>query len=559
MRLSSSSTWLPILASACLAGCGGDPPATANEPPLFTEITAASGLDDSPARPPEGTWALPEIMGGGVAVFDADADGDLDILHVETPIPGRNPAAEAPVRLYLRGPDGAWRDATAGSGLGRGYGQGVTTGDVEGDGDVDVYVTNLGPDALYRNRGDGTFEDATGESGIAGDHWSTSAAFVDHDGDGDLDLFVVHYGVYDPGRRCTGADGAPDYCNPLAYEGTVDALYENDGSGTLTDVTARAGIDARGRGLGIVAADLTGDGLVDLYVANDGEANHLWVQREDGTFADEAVMRGAAFNAYGEPEGSMGVDAGDVDGDGRLDLFTTHLVGETNTLYLGAEGGVFADRTDAAGMGRIDRPNTGFGTGFLDFDHDGDLDLAVVNGGVGRGRVHPGAALGPFWDPIAEPDLLFENVGGGRFADVGGRAGAFGERVEVGRGLAYGDLDEDGDLDLVVGSLGGVRIHRNDAPAPGTHWLIVRAVTGRRDALGAEVTVTAGGRRVTRLARAGYSYASAGDPRAHFGLGGADAIEALEVRWPDGAREAFDPPGVDRAVTVRNGEGRPIE
>ncbi len=546
------------------AGCGDASPdaadrASADPPPLFTEITSEAGFDAAPARPAEGTWALPEIMGGGVAVFDADGDGDLDIVQVETPIPGRDPAATAPVRLFLRQADGTYRETTAGSGLGEGYGQGVTTGDVDGDGDVDVYVTNLGPDALYLNRGDGTFEDVTGRAGIAGDHWSISATFVDHDGDGDLDLFVAHYGVYDPDRRCTGLDGAPDYCNPLAYEGTLDTLYENDGTGRFTDATARAGIASRGRGLGVVAADLTGDGRPDLYVANDGEANHLWVNQGDGTFVDEAVIRGAAFNAYGEPEASMGVDAGDVDGDGWLELFMSHLVGETNTLYYGSGAGVFSDRTDAAGMGRVDRPNTGFGTGFIDFDHDGDLDLAVVNGGVGRGPVWPGAELGEFWNALAEPNLLFENVDGARFADAGDRAGSFASRVEVSRGLAYGDLDGDGDLDLVVGNLGGLRIHRNDAPPEGSHWLIVRPVIGERDAIGAEVTVLAGERRILRLARAGYSYASAGDPRAHFGLGAVETLDGLEVGWPDGSRERFDAPAVDREWTVRKGTGRPVE
>jgi hypothetical protein len=431
-------------------------------------------------------------------------------------------------------------------------------GDVDNDGDLDVYLANLGPDAFYRNRGDGTFENATERAGFRNRAWSVAAAFVDVDRDDDLDLFVVHYVDYDPDQKCTGLDGGPDYCNPLAYEGTLDALYRNDGHGTFTDVSAAAGITKPGRGLGVVCADFTGDGWVDIYVANDSEANHLWVNRGDGTFAEEAVLRGAAFNAQGEPEASMGVDAGDADGDGRLDLFMTHLVREKNTLYFASDGGLFGDRTVEAGLAQASLPFTGFGTGFFDYDHDGDLDLAVVNGGVGRGRVWPGAEWGAFWNPLAEPNLLFRNEGGGRFTDVSRSAEPFAGAVEVGRGLAFGDLDDDGDLDLVMGTLHGVRVFRNHAPPAGAHWLIVRPMIGVRDAIGAEVTVVAGGRRTLRLAHAASSYASSSDPRTHFGLGAANRIDRVEIRWPDDVRESFAVAGVDRVVTLWKGEGEPI-
>lgn len=543
-------------ATSCGTGDGDlPPPAREATDPLFTEITAQVGFDADPPLLPDGTYELPEIMGNGVALFDADGDGDLDLLQVRTPIPAAEGTARSRPRLYLQGEDGRFVDATEGSGLGEGFGQGVAVGDVEGDGDLDLFLANLGVDALYLNRGDGTFVDATARAGIEEDAWSVSATFLDYDGDHDLDLFVVHYGRYEPGRGCTAMDGSPDYCSPLAYEGTVDALYRNEGDGIFTNVTAEAGIEIPGRGLGAVAAELTGDDRIDVYVANDDEANRLWANRGDGTFADEAMMRGAAFNAMGEAEASMGVDVGDVDGDGRLDLFMTHLTRQTNTLYMATEAGLFRDRSVESGLGPVDRPYTGFGTGFVDFDHDGDLDLAVVNGAVVKERVWPGAELGEFWNLLAQPNLLFRNEGAGRFVDVSTLAESFASRVEVSRGLAFGDLDGDGDLDMVVANLRGIRVYRNDAPDPEAHWLAVRTMVGRRDAVGSEVTVAAGGREWLRLASPGFGYASSNDPRAHFGLGRVDRVDRLEVRWPDGLRESFPAPAVNRVVTVRRGEG----
>ena len=265
-----------------------------------------------------------------------------------------------------------------------------------------------------------------------------------------------------------------------------DALYRNNGDGSFSDVTAEAGIALPGNGLGVVCADLTGDGWVDIYVANDQEANHLWVNGGDGTFTDEAVIRGVAFNAYGEAEASMGVTAGDVNGDGRLDLFMTHLRDESNTLYIATEYGIFIDASETSGLAAIDRGYTGFGCGFFDYDNDGDLDLALVNGSVRRGSKFPGGNVGDFWSLYAEPNLLFQNDGSGNFTNISSLAGAFAEQVEVSRGLAFGDTDLDGDIDLVVGNLGGMRVFRNDAPPPSNRWLRVRAIDGNRDAIGAK-------------------------------------------------------------------------
>jgi len=537
-------------------GAAPPKPAGAAGHSLFTEVTPVVGLDPSPGPPPQGLFAMPEMTAGGVALFDYDGDGDLDVLQIRNPRPGPLDAA-APNLLLEQRSDGTFADVTADARIGDpGYGQGVAIGDVDNDGDLDVYVTNFGRDAFYRNNGDGTFVEASAEAGFSRVDWSTSASFFDYDRDGDLDLFVAHYVVYDESLVCQGLDGLRDYCGPQKFPATLDALYRNEGDGTFTDVTASAGIARPGRGLGVVTADLDRDGWVDIYVANDGEVNHLWINNGDGSFADEALMRGVGVNAYGAAEASMGVAVGDADGDARFDLFMTHLSGETNTLYRASEFAVFEDVSDRAGFGTIDLPYTGFGCGFFDYDNDGDLDIALANGRVKRGPTVAGASLGRFWSPYAEPNLLLRNDDNGRFADVSALAPDFSEPLEVSRGLAFGDLDGDGDVDVVLANLGGgLRVYRNDAAAPSAHWLRVRAMTGPRDALGAEVTLSAAGKRMLRLVSAGYSYASSNEAVAHFGLGALDRVDALEVRWPDGDTERFEVPAVDRLITVRQGEG----
>ena len=266
-------------------------------------------------------------------------------------------------------------------------------------------------------------------------------------------------------------------------------------------------------------------------------------------------MRGVAFNAYGEAEASMGVTAGDVNGDGRLDLFMTHLRDETNTLYIATEYGIFIDASETSGLAAIDRGYTGFGCGFFDYDNDGDLDLALVNGRVRRESKFPGANVGEFWNLYAEPNLLFQNDGSGNFTDMSPLAGAFADQVEVSRGLTFGDADLDGDIDLVIGNLNGMRVFRNDAPAPGNRWLRVRAIDGNRDAIGAEVTVVTAEANYVRLILPGYSYLSSSELRAHFGLGATKVVKSIEVKWQDGSRERFKEPGVDRELTVRKGSG----
>ena len=536
---------------------------TETETPLFTEVTSALGLAQIEKPWPAGTHALPEVIGSGVALFDYDNDTALDILHIRFPPPGSTDAP-APNRLFRQQPDGTFIDVTEATGIGdAGYGQGVAIGDVDNDGDADVYVTNYGPDAFYRNNGDGTFSLA--EVGMSNEAWGTSATFGDYDRDGYLDLYIANYVQFDPEAVCRGKHSAPDYCNPQVFDAAPDRLFRNRGDGTFIDVTPQAGIATMpGRGLGVVCLDLTGDGWVDFYIANDGEANQLWVNQTDGTFAEEAIIRGLAFNTYGQPEGSMGIAVGDVNGDMRMDLFATHLSGETNTLYTASPYSVFVDITEVAGFAGRDLLFTGFGCGFLDFDNDTDLDIALVNGRVKRGAILEGANVGEFWNFYAEPNLLFQNSRIGpentaatiTFKDVSSYAPDFTGQIEVSRGMAFGDIDRDGDVDLVMSSLDNrIRIFRNNAPTSPNHWIFVQAITENRDALGAQVTLRTESGALTAYVLPGTSYLSSSEPSVHFGLGTIDAVNAIEVHWPDGSREKFPGTTANQRVRVHQGEG----
>jgi len=522
---------------------------SARDGPLFTDITASAGLVfEHDPLPADGAFEfrLPEIMGSGGAFLDFDGDGDLDIYLVQaTPV--------EPNRLYRQEEDGHFEDVTEASGLGdRGYGMGVAVGDVDNDGRVDVYVTNYGRDALYHNRGGGRFE----KTEMASESWSTSAVFCDFDADGYLDLYVTSYVKYDAGKSCFKHDGSADFCGPQEFPGEADRLYRNDGNGNFTDVSRSSRIASmRAPGLGVVCLDLNADGRLDFYVANDGKANQLWIQQDDGTFVDDAYMLGAALNAFGKEEAGMGIAPGDVDNDGDIDLFLTHLRNETNTLYRNDGELGFEDATHHMGFGKTGIDRTGFGVAMLDFDHDGHLDLAVAHGRVAWGPPLEGSPSNPSFGPYAEPNVLLRNVGGAQFERV---AGELDTAIEISRGLVTGDVDGDGDLDvLVTNTAGPARLFRNDASKIG-RWLLVRALSdlAERDAHGALVTVSVGGRLFTRLAQPGGSYLSSGDPRAHFGLPAEGVVEALTVVWPDGEAESFSVDGLNRVIVVRKGEGQ---
>lgn len=569
-----------------------------NRPPptrggqYFNDITGSAGLDFLHAVGPLGTYFMPEINGTGGALFDYDNDGDLDLYLVNA---GRSPKAvgEFPPgtrvenRLFRQEPDGTFADVTAGCGLGdTGYGAGCAVGDVDNDGDLDLYVTNYGPDRLFQNNNDGTFSDITELAGTANPDWGTCAAFVDYDRDGRLDLFVVNYTsdrMHGHSVACgtDSRDGRVSYCGPLKFAPTVDRLFHNEGvqetdagrSAVFREVTVEAGLqETFTQGFGVVCADIDRDGWPDLFVASDMSPNRLWINQRNGTFREEAIPRGAGLNSDGRPEAGMGAAVGDLDGDGDFDLLATHLTGEKTTLYRNDGAGMFRDAADSAGLRGPTAPHTGWGVALVDIDHDGDLDLPIANGLVvpcnsrfaphGEDTFHVRREVisdpEAYWREYADHNLLLLNDGSGRFNDRTDAAGDFGTTAGSARALIYGDLDADGDIDLVVTSCGGpARIYRNDAPKKGS-WLQVRAIDPNlsRDAYGAEVTVSAGGRDFLGLISPASSYLASNDARAHFGLGEVSTFDRIHVRWPDGLEESFPGGSANRNVVLRRGGGR---
>jgi hypothetical protein len=443
-----------------------------------------------------------------------------------------------------------------------GYGMGAAAGDYDNDGWVDLYVTNYGPNQMLRNNGDGTFTDVTEQTGTGDDAWSVPVTFFDYDRDGWLDLFVGNYiEAYLENRPiCRDFTGAQDYCGPGSFDPLPDRLFRNRGDGTFEDVTPLAGlVSGFGGALGVVAADFNGDGWLDLYIANDGLPNNLWINGGDGTFPDDALLAGCSVNAQGKAEASMGVDAADFDRDGDLDLFMTHLTGETNTLYRNDGQGNFTDVTVSTGLGPPSRGQTSFGTSAFDYDNDGWLDLLIVSGAVKK--IEALARQGdPF--PVHQPNQLFHNLGTGRFEEVSDRAGAAFELSEVSRGALFGDIDNDGDLDvLIVNNNGPARLLVNQV-GNRQHWLGLRllAAGGIRDSLGAQLIVESPGHPpFLRRARTDGSFCSANDPRVLIGLADDPAIQRVAVRWPDGSAEEWTDLRPGRYWDLEQGTGTPTE
>ena len=520
--------------------------------PLFQD--APSPIAFTHVNGAKGSFYMHEIMGPGAALFDYDNDGDLDAFL---------PQGEGTSRLFRNDLTGAgpttlrFTDVTSSAGIAlRSYGMGTAVGDYDNDGDLDFFVSAFGADALYRNNGNGTFTDATGEAGVSDPLWSTSAAFLDYDRDHDLDLFVANYLDFTiaDNKICHDPVGTRDYCSPRAYRPVPDRLYRNDGRGRFTNVTEPAGIArADGNGLGVTAGDYNGDGWLDLYVANDATPNQLWINRRDGTFVDEGLLSGAALNVAGNPEGSMGIASGDVDADGDEDLFVTNIIAETFAFYVNDGKASFDDRRVGAGLARATAAYTGFGTDWFDYDNDGWLDLFIANGAVNIIESLRGQPA-----PYRMRNQLFRNTGRGRFDETSAGGGPAFARAEISRGAAFGDVDNDGDVDVLVTTNNGpVRLLLNRSNT-GNHWLQVRLRhdAGERFGMGARIGIERAGQpTLWRRVKTDGSYLSASDIRVHVGLGASTRIDAVVVDWPDGVRERWKNVAADRLVTLARGSG----
>lgn len=551
------------------------PLAAETKPPLFVDRAAEWGLAFTYRTGQSGELYMPEIMGGGAALFDYDGDGDLDAFVVQGhPLqPGSaDPGPAGWGRLFRNelisekgsSPLPRFIDVTEASGLrATGYGMGVATGDYDDDGRVDLYLANFGANQLWKNLGGGRFTDVTSAAGVDDPRWSTGATFFDFDRDGRLDLFVLNYVDFSVARNttCFAPSTRKDYCGPAAFPAVTSRLFRNRGDGTFEDASLRSGIGKKaGPGLGVAAADLNGDSWPDLFVANDGADNFLWLNQRDGTFKEEGLISGVAVNAAGRPEAGMGIALGDADGDGDDDLLITHLTAETNTFYANLGQGFFEDATARSGLGAPSLPMTAFGTNWLDVENDGWLDLVAVNGAVNlSGAMGQGEGLAPY----AQPDQLFRNLGGAKFADASAEAGPAFTTPKVSRGAAFGDVDNDGDTDaLVVDADTPVRLLVNEA-AGKNPWLGLRLVgrppgaKAERDLPGARVEVARkGAPSLWRRAATDGSYESASDPRVLVGLGGAADVAGLKVYWPDGLVETFQPPPLRAYTTLVRGTGK---
>ena len=555
-----------------------DAPAVSDDhPEVFVDATAASGLDFTHVNGMSGEMYFNEMVGAGVALFDYDNDGDLDVYLVQGHMLGPDiepgdasfePGLQGPLgdRLYRNdlepSADGATvvslTDVTDDSGIdARGYGMGVAAGDYDNDGWVDLYVLNYGPNQLWRNNGDGTFTDTTGAAGADDARWSVSGSFLDYDRDGWLDLYVGNYVNYSVANNVECFNNIRTYCGPDGFVPVPDRLFRNRGDGTFEDATAVSQIGREyGPALGVPTADLDGNGWIDIYVANDLSENRSWMNQGDGTFVNTAQFNGSAYNDVGDAEAGMGVDAGDFDGDGDDDLFVSHLITQTNTLYVNDGSGLFEDRSTRTGVGPPSLAFTGFGTAWFDYDNDGWLDIFVANGAV---DLIPRLVQAGDPYPLHQTNQLFRNLGDGRFAEVSSSAGSLFELSEVSRGAAFGDIDNDGDEDIVLTNNNGpARLLLNEVGNQ-RHWVGLRLLdpaTGR-DMLGTRVAVIpAGADPRWRRVRSDGSYASANDPRVLVGLGSISEVEGVQAIWPDGTLETWTSVPVDAWTTLTRGSGQ---
>jgi len=522
----------------------------------FTDITEKAGINFKHVSSPEKKYIV-ESMSGGVALFDYDNDGYLDIYLVNSlTVDMVKSKQKTRSLLYHNNGDGTFSDVTDKAGVGDiGWGMGVAIGDYDNDGFDDIYVTCLGPNHLLRNSGKGTFTDVTQSAGVADPRWSAGASFVDYDNDGKLDLFVSNYVDFDvnnlpefgKGRSCQ-FKGIPVQCGPRGLKGAGDSLYHNNGDGTFTDVSKKAGVsDPDGYyGLGVICSDFDEDGLVDIFVANDSTPNFLYHNNGDGTFKEIGFPSGVAVNENGSEQGSMGVTLGDYDHDQRLDLFITNFDDDYNTLYHDDGKGSFTDVSYAAKVAAVSLPYVGWGTKFFDYDNDGWADLLVVNG-----HVYPQLPT------YRQRNFVHHNNHDGTFTEVGAELGAPFAEKRTGRGAAFGDIDNDGDVDVVINNLDGPpQVLRNDGGNANNSILIrTIGVKSNRDGIGARVKVVAGDLTQIDEVHSGDSYLSQSDLRLHFGVEKATKIDLIEVHWPSGAVDKIAGAGVNRILTIKEGQG----
>jgi hypothetical protein len=548
----------PGLALLNQRSSGPSQPGTAESAVRFDNVASASGLDFNHINGATSERQLYEIMSGGGLFFDYNADGWVDVFLVDGgSLTDPLVASRAKHRLYRNRGNGTYVDATGGSGIAHSqYGMGTCAADYDNDGWVDLYVTNVGPNVLYRNNGGTSFTDVTRAAGVGAPVFSASCAFADVDRDGDVDLFVTNYVDARVANNIFCGDTAKKlriYCHPLNFAPLPDVLYRNNGNGTFTDVSLDTGIGGRrGNGLGVVFGDYDDDGWPDLFVANDSTPNFLYRNTGKGVFNEVALASGVSVASDGRPRAGMGTDFGDYDGDGNLDLFVTNHELEAHTLFRNLGKGLFEDATFPSGVGPATLPFVGFGTLFLDFDNDGDLDLAIVNGHVMNSPEHfrPGATE-------AQRNLLLRNEGSGRFREIGRLSGPGFALEKVSRTLAAGDIDNDGDLDLLVTNNGGtVDLLRNES-GPGPNGLLLRLAGTRsnRSGIGARVRVTAGGTTQIREVKAGSSYLGQHDLRVHVGIGRATRVDRIDIRWPAGQTEVIENVAINQILTIVEGKG----
>lgn len=534
----------------------------------FTEVARSAGLDQFTVYGGVRTNRyLLETTGCGVAVLDIDGDGWLDVFLVNGTTLEGFPKGKAPIcHLYRNRHDGSFEDVTARAGVGQtGWGQGACAADYDNDGDDDLFVTSWGQNHLYRNRGDGRFDDVTAAAGLANANprWGSGCAFLDYDRDGRLDLFAANYIDFDlatapiPESGLCRYKGLPVACGPPGLRGGKNLLYHNRGDGTFDDVSARSGITAAAGtyGLGVSTLDFDDDGWTDLYVANDSNPSALYRNNHDGTFTDVAVTAGCAYSQDGKPQAGMGVAVGDYDHNGTMDIFKTNFAGDTSTLYANSGAGLCDDRTFQAGIGRNTRW-LGWGVSFADFSLDGWLDLFLVNG-----HVYPEVEQLTSEAGYRQRKVVYRNQGNGRFEDVTEALGAPVTTPKAGRGAAFADIDNDGDLDVVVNNVHDTPdLFRTNAPA-GRNWLLVKlvGVKSNRSAIGARVRAIDGKDVQTQEVRGGGSYYSQNDLRVHFGLGATTRLDRLEVRWPSGAQEFWTEVAVNRMLTLTEGSGTGLQ